>query len=252
MHFLSVCAILRDEPEPYVREWVDYYTRLGVERFFLYDNGSRVPLIETLADRPNVTIHPIHGKIQQMAAYNDCLACHGKETHWLGFLDADEFVLPMQVDSLPALLAPYASAPGLAINWACFGNPDAIPLRVQSVPESFVKRVIREHGINRHVKTFCQPAHTLCMANPHFGVYRGGRLATNTAGRLVQESFAEVDWAMARVNHYIVRSVQDWAEKVQRGRADYVHGREPNEFDCLNRESIVHDTLIHRFLETRK
>ena len=37
--YLAVCAIYRDEA-PFLREWIEFHRLVGVDRFFLYDNGS--------------------------------------------------------------------------------------------------------------------------------------------------------------------------------------------------------------------
>jgi len=37
--YLSICAIFKDEA-PYLPEWIEFHRLVGVERFFLYDNGS--------------------------------------------------------------------------------------------------------------------------------------------------------------------------------------------------------------------
>lgn len=36
---LAVCAIFKDEAA-YLREWLDFHLLMGVEHFYLYDNGS--------------------------------------------------------------------------------------------------------------------------------------------------------------------------------------------------------------------
>ena len=38
-HFLSVCAIFKNEGR-FLKEWLDYYLLAGVDHFYLYDNGS--------------------------------------------------------------------------------------------------------------------------------------------------------------------------------------------------------------------
>ena len=38
--YLSVCAIYRDEAH-YLAEWIEFHRLVGVERFFLYNNGDR-------------------------------------------------------------------------------------------------------------------------------------------------------------------------------------------------------------------
>ena len=46
--YLSICAIYRDEA-PYLREWIEFHRLVGVERFFLYNNGSEDDHLEVLA-----------------------------------------------------------------------------------------------------------------------------------------------------------------------------------------------------------
>ncbi len=36
---LSICAIFRDEA-PYLKEWLELHKLIGVERFYLFNNGS--------------------------------------------------------------------------------------------------------------------------------------------------------------------------------------------------------------------
>lgn len=38
-HYLSVCCIFKDEA-PYLEEWLRFYSLIGVEHFYLYDNDS--------------------------------------------------------------------------------------------------------------------------------------------------------------------------------------------------------------------
>ena len=37
--YLAVCAIAKDEG-PYFKEWIDWHLSKGVEKFYIYDNGS--------------------------------------------------------------------------------------------------------------------------------------------------------------------------------------------------------------------
>ena len=37
--YLAICAIFRDEA-PFLDEWIAFHRLMGVEHFFLYDNGS--------------------------------------------------------------------------------------------------------------------------------------------------------------------------------------------------------------------
>ncbi|MDE5835564.1 MAG: glycosyltransferase family 2 protein, partial [Paramuribaculum sp.] len=38
-YYLAVCAIAKNEG-PYFKEWIDWHLSMGVEKFYIYDNGS--------------------------------------------------------------------------------------------------------------------------------------------------------------------------------------------------------------------
>ena len=44
---LSVVAIIRDEAI-YMQEWLDYHILAGVDKFYIYDNGSKDNISEIL------------------------------------------------------------------------------------------------------------------------------------------------------------------------------------------------------------
>ena len=46
--YLAACTIYRDAAS-YLAEWIEFHRLLGVERFFLYDNGSTDDHREVLA-----------------------------------------------------------------------------------------------------------------------------------------------------------------------------------------------------------
>ena len=47
MNYLAICAIVKDEND-YLPEWLDYHFRLGVEKIYLYDDDSLIPVINTV------------------------------------------------------------------------------------------------------------------------------------------------------------------------------------------------------------
>ncbi|MDE6460455.1 MAG: glycosyltransferase family 92 protein, partial [Paramuribaculum sp.] len=38
-YYLAVCAIAKNEGS-YFKEWIDWHLSVGVEKFYIYDNGS--------------------------------------------------------------------------------------------------------------------------------------------------------------------------------------------------------------------
>ena len=105
MDYISLCLICKDE-NSYLPEWLDYHILMGVDRFYIYDNESRVSLRETLKEyieRGWVVVVDIQGKAMQLYAYDHCLQTFGAQTFWMGFIDTDEFLVPKTAKDLKDL-----------------------------------------------------------------------------------------------------------------------------------------------------
>src|SRR3990170_1424297 len=99
---VSVMAILKNVA-PNMEEWLCHHMAIGVDHFFLYDNGSSDALHEVLrpyADHGIVTTvyFPMRGL--QRDANNHALRFFGATTEWLAFVDIDEFLVPEHDESI--------------------------------------------------------------------------------------------------------------------------------------------------------
>ena len=100
---LSVCAIFKNESKN-LREWIEYHQLVGVDHFYLYENGSTDSFLKVLRPYINkkiVTVVPWPDKIEkqtgdklfqwvlstQVTAYENAIHLYAKrETEWLVFL----------------------------------------------------------------------------------------------------------------------------------------------------------------------
>jgi hypothetical protein len=115
-----------------LREWLEFHRLVGIERFFVYDNASTDESWDLLLEYQDlgfVTAFPwdfpyIDGvKVgAQKPAYAHALSVHGQSWRWMAFLDADEFLFPVNRDDLRITLEDYATLPGLGIFWLMFGT----------------------------------------------------------------------------------------------------------------------------------
>ena len=120
---VAIVAIVKNEAD-YLEEWLAYHLALGVDHFFLYDNGSTdgsAELLERTINHGLVTRidWPIGGG--QLPAYNHALRMFGNATEWLAFYDPDEFLVPLLDEDIPSLLARYPDAADLRIPRVEFG-----------------------------------------------------------------------------------------------------------------------------------
>src|SRR5690606_33243217 len=88
---VGLCAKVRDEGRD-MADYVAWWSVVGVDRFYLYTNGSVDDTYERL--RPFMA----SGRVRLMEAtdldyvlYNECLSFFGSRHDWMAFVDGDEF-----------------------------------------------------------------------------------------------------------------------------------------------------------------
>ena len=124
MPYLAVCACLGYDA-PYLHEWIEFHRLVGVERFFLYNNGDRETQRELLApyiEEGVVVLHDWTVFPPQTPAYNHLLEEHREDARWVAVIDTDEFLFSSTGQPLPEVLADYEESPGVGVNRLTFGT----------------------------------------------------------------------------------------------------------------------------------
>ena len=266
MHFpyeLALTAIVRDEA-PYIKEWLDYHILLGVGHFYIYDNESHDALMTVLRpyiDAGWVTYQKALGENQQLPVYADALVRYRMQCRYMGFIDIDEFILPLQkksvIDIISQALQSSPQAAGLAINCKSFGSSgwEQRPA-VGGVLDSYLYRAPDGFDWSEfpwkwdaHVKSIVDPRRTTAMVSPHHAKYQAGYMAVDEKGRRVDgmDNFVD-DTATIRINHYFTKSLAEWVDKRNKGCADCDRIRPMEEFFWRDRND-VYDDLIVRYRE---
>lgn len=137
---LGIISQFRDEA-PYLAEWIRYHRLAGVGRFWLYDDGStddwRSAISADLRDGV-VEVIPVSSvnkadprtpaSIRQLVTFRDGLSRAQGKARWVALIDADEFLLPMLDETVPACLGRRFrhDASAVYVNWRMFGASGAI------------------------------------------------------------------------------------------------------------------------------
>lgn len=97
-HKLCACTMVWNSAR-FLREWVVYHGRIGVSRFFFYDNNSDDDLEDEVSFlRPyNLTRHPWPWLKTQEAGFSHCAIRAEKECEWMIYIDVDEFIYPKKL-----------------------------------------------------------------------------------------------------------------------------------------------------------
>lgn len=255
----SICAISKNEGR-YILEWVAFHKAIGVSHIFLYDNESTDNSVELL--KPFIIegfLTVIHwpsecASSSQLSAYRHFTNFLAKNSEWIIFLDIDEFINLKKHDYIEAFLTDYGDVSGVAINWRMFGDNGEVSYRQGLLMDRFSKASRTEFGPNQHVKTFVRSSD---MQTPdiHKPQIIDGK-KTVTANREEVYPYPSclsmtVNHDIAQINHYFVKSHEEWTTKRMRGRADLAQDRPDyvspeEEFDGYNRNE-EEDRSIQRF-----
>ncbi|HEY6239596.1 MAG TPA: glycosyltransferase family 92 protein [Burkholderiales bacterium] len=225
MDYLAACCVFKDELR-YLREWIEYHRLIGVERFYMASNDDSPEaardLLNPYIQRGEVFFYSRPGgpfvKFQ-MDIYIDLLRAAMGRARWLAFLDVDEFLLPVEAGKVPEVLARYERHAALAVNSACFGSSglkEAPALQTAS----FRMRLPDDHDENRIYKSIIDPTRVIGVHNPHQFILAEPWTLVDEFGARVTHPWRNENnpffGARLRINHYRLRSTQEFAEKVAR------------------------------------
>lgn len=219
---LAVCAIAKNEG-PYFVEWIEWHLSQGVDKFYIYDNESTdgtKDILQPYVEKGIVDYIDWPGYRRQLAAYDHCIEHHRYDTRWIAFIDLDEFIVPIADTSIPEFLNRFSQFSAVEINWLCYGSGGQKEKTPGGVMQRFRFHSQPTHLLNRHVKSIINPRKIYTM----IGCHEAARLSGTTAdshGNPVTHNFRErtPQQDIIRINHYAVRSLEEFAEKQMRGRA---------------------------------
>lgn len=222
---ITACLIIKDEGR-YLPEWIAHYLALGFDRIVIYDNESRP---ETLAvericsqQDARITVIPwpdVPSQFAQITAYDDALQrC---ATDWIAFFDTDEFLVLKKHASIQSYLECVPVGAGaVCINWVIFGSSGEARYRLDLVARRF-RRCSLTTGINHHVKSIVRKAGAKRMSHPHSPELRKRFTYVDSDLKpitLEQRAFnANHSYETAQLNHYVLRSREEYQWKLERG-----------------------------------
>jgi glycosyltransferase involved in cell wall biosynthesis len=221
-HYLAVCAIAKDEG-PYFKEWIEWHLSQGVDHFYIYDNessdGTR-EILQPYIDSGVVEYKYWPGHRRQLAAYDDCLEHYRLASRWIAFIDLDEFIVPVKDASIPAFLKRFEAFAAVEINWLVYGSGGHKTKSPGTMMERFRFHSLPDHRLNRHVESIVNPRKVFTMIGCHEAAKISGSIA-DSHGQPVTKNFREREpqQDVIRINHYAVRSYEEFLEKQARGRA---------------------------------
>lgn len=244
----TVCAIMRNEKH-YILEWVAYYRLIGFNSIVIYSNDctdgtdgilDRLAMAGIIEHRRWPTTK---AESPQLSAYKDALArC---TTQWMLCIDADEFLLLREDSTIQGLLERYSpDTSAIALNWRIFGSAGQTVRQAGLVVERFTRASARTHHHNYHCKTIAR-VRDVESFHIHRCFLHTGRYSDSSGAtiEIKRNGFTPtIEHEIAQINHYVLKSIEEFEEKRLRGNAnrplgsaDKFTSRDGNYFDLHDR-----------------
>lgn len=251
---LAIVAIMKNEG-PYLKEWLDFHILVGVNKFYLYDNESTddtTKILKPYIKQGIVDYTYWPGKAMQMAAYYDCLNKHSFDTRWLAVIDLDEFLVPVQHETVPEFLHTLPDGfAQLVITWIIYGSSGHV-----HKPDGLLIENFKHHAKNTWgVKSIINPRLVYSMTNPHVHKVAGFTIDENGKKLgYINQSKNPPAHNKLRLNHYYTKSYDEYIERLNRGSAttqstqSYRGIEKFHEYD----RNEIYDDIMDKFIKRLK
>ncbi len=222
----SVCLIAKNEA-PYLVEWIAYYRVLKFDEVIVYENNSddnSAEILRKLAAAGKVTHRPWtlgRNESPQITAYTDALT--RARTDWMLFVDADEFLVLHNADTVGEFLTPLNArddVTAVGVNWRIFGDSHMSESDGRPVIERFTLAAAPDFVVNSHLKSFTRVRALRNIVHMHVCetagtmVHPSGKLLTMPNWGLSET----IELDVAQVNHYYTKTAAEYQKKKERGQ----------------------------------
>ena len=234
---ICTCTPVKNENR-YIKEYVDYYKKYGVDKIFIYDNnevdGERLEnVISEYIKKGFVEVFDYRGKVMPLYnIMNDCYQRNYQIYDWIIFFEVDEHIHLSNYTNIKLYLQrdAFRNCEIIQLNWVYHTDnnliyydnrplykrfPEVEPNARNNVNKScnLVKSILRGHIPNVVINNVHKVTRKLKRCNG-FG---------NPANFGDGVSTCHSDFRFYYIDHYFSKSVEEFVEKINKG--DVLHGQ---------------------------
>ena len=150
--------------EKHIKEWAYHHLLIGFTNIIIFDHKSQPPIVP-FDKNVQIIRCDIQNPVKLFLMNEAFKIAKINNADWFIYLDADEFIILNQYNSVKKLLNRYHHAHSLSLNWLMFGSNHHIKEPPGLILENYTKS---EKILNPHVKTFVRPRAVIRSINPHY------------------------------------------------------------------------------------
>lgn len=232
---MKICLITPiKQEELYVKEWLDYYKNIGIDKIIFADNNDFVypfqikPIIETYINNGFVELLDYKGKKGiQIEFYNDVYFKYQNDFDWFGFIDIDEFIELPKHKNIHDFLTKI-NHDSVALRWYNHGDNENLFYENKPVRERFEKmsenqskgfqptKYFLKSKLKEKIKyPFCPPTTDVCDVLNDLNFETISRPKDKFCFMKHNPKYLETTY----ISHYITKSTEEYIKyKMLRGR----------------------------------
>ncbi|CAD6338198.1 unnamed protein product [Miscanthus lutarioriparius] len=246
------CTMVRDVAK-FLREWVVYHAAVGVDRFYLYDNGSGDDLegqvCQLSAEGFHVSTHAWPWPKTQEAGFSYAAAAHRDSCEWMAFVDVDEFIFSPDwagsSEPTKSMLRSVVTTFEPDVGQVMLGCKDFGPSGHTKHPKEGVTQgyTCRRRAEERHksLVRLDSIAPSLMNSVHHFELRPEFKWEQSRDARVNHYKYQAWDEFKVKFRHRVSTYVADWTDRVNHGSKDRTPG--------LGFEAIEPAGWPHKFCE---
>ncbi|WP_418135116.1 glycosyltransferase family 2 protein [Psychromonas sp. GE-S-Ul-11] len=273
---IALVSFLKDE-SPYIIEHYLWYKKLGITTFYyVYNNCSDdsehvLKFLNTIDSNVNFVENIVkEGTKPQISGANTVFPIikANQNIDYVLMVDMDEFLVLKKDKSLQSLIEKFKNPDVISFNWAIFGSSYETDYNDKPVINRFIKRASDDDEVNRSLKSLWKLTETVRGFGPHRPFFTNDQDITDLkwivptenkeksnvyyefrkGSSPLSEGKAALD--TAQLNHYAVKSHEEFINRRTRGRGMGKKGviRHNDEyFKSMDKNEVTDDLAKEQF-----
>lgn len=221
---IGICTLGKKE-NLYAKEFVEYYLKLGIKKFIIYDNNeiNGETFEEALKEyiiNEKVEIIDIRGiESAQFPSYMNCYYKYGNQFDFLLFIDFDDFIkIENDIDINTYLYdKKFEKCESIVLNWLMYGDNNLVKYDNRTMIERFTKPIMNWSKGKSIVRSninnlIISSSHIIGINTKYFCDSNGNRIFPKTF-----HQFAIPNKPKAYIKHFYTKTAEEFCNKISKG-----------------------------------